>query len=471
MALEIIVLAAGMGKRMHSDLPKVLHQVAGQPMLFHVLKTAYALNPDKIHVVLGHQSQTVAAALESLDSEIHNKLSIAIQSKQLGTAHAVMQTLPALSAGNQVLILYGDTPLTPQSELERLLQQLECCDLSLLTAKMDNPFGYGRILKDEQGRVIGIVEEKDASTEQKLITEVNTGMIATNVDALKEFLVQISNDNAQGEYYLTDLIGLMAQNKRLINAVPAMRTDVLSGVNNKLQLSFVERLYQKLQAERLMLEGLTLADPERFDLRGELIFGKDCFIDANVIIEGKVVLGDNVTIGAGCVLKDVTIGERSVISPYTIMERSELKVHTTVGPFARLRPGNVLDNEVHIGNFVEVKNSNIHEGTKAGHLTYIGDTDIGTNTNIGAGTITCNYDGANKHRTTIGNDVFIGSDTQLVAPVTVEDGATVGAGATVTRTVAAKSLFITRAQPRSLPNYKRPVKKKQNVLNFQASNF
>lgn len=460
MALEIIVLAAGMGKRMHSDLPKVLHTVAGQPMLFHVLKTANALNPNKIHVVLGHQSQVVASAIDTLEPELRSKLSIAIQSKQLGTAHAVMQTLPNLTAGNQVVILYGDTPLTPQAELERLLEQLNTNALSLLTAHMDNPYGYGRILRNEQNQIIGIVEEKDATPEQKRITEVNTGMIATTVDVLKEYLAQISNDNAQGEYYLTDLIGLMVQHKRAVGLVQAANTDVLSGVNNKVQLAFVERLYQKLQAERLMMDGLTLADPQRFDLRGELKFGKDCFIDTNVIIEGKVTLGDNVIIGSGCVLKDVNIGDRSVISPYTIMERSELKVHTTVGPFARLRPGNVLDNEVHIGNFVEVKNSNIHEGTKAGHLTYIGDTDIGTNTNIGAGTITCNYDGANKHRTTIGNDVFIGSDTQLVAPVTVEDGATVGAGATVTRTVAANSLLVTRAQPRTLQNYKRPTKKK-----------
>lgn len=460
MALEIIVLAAGMGKRMHSDLPKVLHTVAGQPMLFHVLKTANALNPKKIHVVLGHQSQVVASAIDTLEPELRSKLSIAIQSKQLGTAHAVMQTLPNLTAGNQVVILYGDTPLTPQAELERLLEQLNTNALSLLTAHMDNPYGYGRILRNEQNQIVSIVEEKDATPEQKRITEVNTGMIATTVDVLKEYLAQISNDNAQGEYYLTDLIGLMVQHKRAVGLVQAANTDVLSGVNNKVQLAFVERLYQKLQVERLMMEGLTLADPQRFDLRGELKFGKDCFIDTNVIIEGKVTLGDNVIIGSGCILKDVSIGDRSVISPYTIMERSELKVHTTVGPFARLRPGNVLDNEVHIGNFVEVKNSNIHEGTKAGHLTYIGDTDIGTNTNIGAGTITCNYDGANKHRTTIGNDVFIGSDTQLVAPVTVEDGATVGAGATVTRTVAANSLLVTRAQPRTLPNYKRPTKKK-----------
>lgn len=459
MALEVIVLAAGLGKRMHSDLPKVLHQVAKEPMLFHVLKTANALNPSKIHVVLGHQSQKVADALESLEPELRQKLVLAIQSEQKGTAHAVMQALPNLSANNQVIVLYGDTPLTPKVDLENLLAALEINSMTLLTATVDNPFGYGRIIRNEAGRIECIVEEKDATPEQKAIHEINTGMIATTTEVLQEFLVQIGNNNAQGEYYLTDLAGLLVKSGRAVGLVGATAPEMLAGVNNKMQLSVVERLYQESKANALMMAGLTLADPKRFDLRGELTFGKDCFIDTNVIIEGKVVLGDNVTIGTGCVLKDVTIGDRSEISPYTIMEKSELKVHTTIGPFARLRPGNVLEDEVHIGNFVEVKNSHIMNGTKSGHLTYIGDSDIGENTNIGAGTITCNYDGANKHRTTIGANVFIGSDTQLVAPVTVQDGATIGAGTTVTRTVPANALFVTRAQPRTLADYQRPTKK------------
>lgn len=461
MALEVIVLAAGMGKRMHSDLPKVLHPVASKPMLFHVLNTANELNPSKIHIVLGHQSQQVADALSSLDEELHAKINVCLQKEQLGTAHAVIQALPNLSAQSQVIVLYGDTPLTPKVELERLLESLQNNDMSLLTSKPQNPFGYGRIVRDEQGNIKCIVEEKDATCEQKAIREINTGMIASTTEIFKEFLPKISNNNAQGEYYLTDLSALLVQNGRKVGLVEAFEesTSLLEGVNNKVQLSFIERMYQKQQAKKYMMEGLTLADPDRFDVRGSLSFGKDCFIDTNVIIEGTVKLGNNVKIGTGCVLKDVTIGDRSEISPYTIMERSELKVHTTIGPFARLRPGNVLEDEVHVGNFVEVKNSHIGAGTKSGHLTYIGDTDIGTNTNIGAGTITCNYDGANKHRTTIGNDVFIGSDTQLVAPVTVEDGATVGAGTTVTRTVAANALYITRAQPRTLPNYQRPTKK------------
>lgn len=462
MSLEVIVLAAGLGKRMHSDLPKVLHQVARQPMLFHVLRTANSLHPSKIHVVLGHQSQLVAEAIEqSLEPELRSKLTLCIQSQQLGTAHAVQQALPNVDPHSQVIVLYGDTPLTPKADLENLLEALKANSMSLLTAVVDNPFGYGRIIRNDLGRIACIVEEKDATPEQKAIKEINTGMIATTGDLLQEFIPQIQNQNAQQEYYLTDLAGLLVQAGRAVGLVHATAPELLAGVNNKLQLSQVERIYQEQQANRLMMDGLTLADPKRFDLRGELTFGKDCFIDTNVIIEGKVVLGDHVSIGTGCVLKDVTIGDRSEISPYTVMEKSELKRHTTIGPFARLRPGNVLEDEVHIGNFVEVKNSHIEEGTKSGHLTYIGDSDIGAGTNIGAGTITCNYDGANKHRTTIGKNVFIGSDTQLVAPVTVEDGATVGAGATVTRTVPANALFVTRAQPRILPGYQRPTKKKK----------
>lgn len=462
MSLEVIVLAAGLGKRMHSDLPKVLHQVARQPMLFHVLRTANSLNPSKIHVVLGHQSQLVAEAIEqSLEPELRSKLTLCIQSQQLGTAHAVQQALPNVDPHSQVIVLYGDTPLTPKADLENLLEALKANSMSLLTAVVDNPFGYGRIIRNDLGRIACIVEEKDATPEQKAIKEINTGMIATTGELLQEYIPQIQNQNAQQEYYLTDLAGLLVQSGRAVGLVNATAPELLAGVNNKMQLAQVERIYQEQRANRLMMDGLTLADPKRFDLRGELTFGKDCFIDTNVIIEGKVVLGDHVSIGTGCVLKDVTIGDRSEISPYTVMEKSELKRHTTIGPFARLRPGNVLEDEVHIGNFVEVKNSHIEEGTKSGHLTYIGDSDIGAGTNIGAGTITCNYDGANKHRTTIGKNVFIGSDTQLVAPVTVEDGATVGAGATVTRTVPANALFVTRAQPRILPGYQRPTKKKK----------
>lgn len=463
MALEVIILAAGMGKRMHSSLPKVLHPVAAVPMLFHVINTANELNPDKIHLVLGHQSEQVKTALTKLDEALQAKLTISLQEQQLGTAHAVAQAVPNLGADSKVLVLYGDTPLTPKAELEHLIAALNDHDLSLLTSEPKSPFGYGRILKDAKGNFVAIVEEKDATEEQKAIREINTGMLATTSAILKTFLPQIGNNNAQGEYYLTDLSALLVQQGYKVAPVKSCpaNVDKLEGVNNKAQLAFIERIYQQSKAYEYLMAGLTLADPQRFDVRGSLSFGQDCFIDTNVIIEGKVVLGNNVVIGTGCVLKDVTIGDGSIISPYTIMERSELKQRTTIGPFARLRPGNVLEDEVHVGNFVEVKNSNIGKGTKSGHLTYIGDSDIGEGTNIGAGTITCNYDGANKHRTVIGNDVFIGSDTQLVAPVTVEDGATVGAGTTVTRTVAAHSLIVTRAHPRSLPNYQRPTKHKK----------
>lgn len=459
MALEIIILAAGKGKRMYSNLPKVLHKVAGKPMLFHVIETANRLNPEKIHVVLGHQHEVVSQALQELEPTLASKIEISLQTQQLGTAHAVMQCCPKLKADNQIIILYGDTPLTPESELQNLINKLDNCSLALLTANMDNPFGYGRIIRNDQGAILSIVEEKDANTVQKQISEVNTGMMATQAKILQEYLPKIQNNNAQQEYYLTDLVSLLVADNKVVSPVNANNVTLLQGVNDKCQLSIVERLYQKQQAHKLMSDGLTLADPERFDLRGQLTFGKDCFIDTNVIIEGKVTLGDNVVIGSGCVLKDVSIGDRSIISPYSIMEKSELKQHTTIGPFARLRPGNVIEDEVHIGNFVEVKNSHIGYGTKSGHLTYLGDSEIGKNTNIGAGTITCNYDGANKFKTTIGDDVFIGSDTQLVAPVTVENGATVGAGATVTRTVKTNSLFVTRARPRVLENYERPRKK------------
>lgn len=461
MALEVIVLAAGMGKRMHSDLPKVLHKVADEPMLFHVIKTANELNPSKIHLVLGHKSEQVVEALKGLDESLQSRINVCQQKEQLGTAHAVMQAMPSVDGSSDVLVLYGDTPLTPASELKRLTDSLSSAAMALLTSRPANPFGYGRIIRDANGNICCIVEEKDANEEQKAVREINTGMIAASAAILNEYLPKITNNNAQGEYYLTDLSELLVKASKTVTPVEALEanTRLLEGVNNKMQLAGVERIYQRQQADRLMSEGLTLADPERFDLRGSLTFGKDCFIDTNVIIMGKVVLGDNVTIGTGCVLKDVSIGDRSEISPYSVLEKSELKVHTTVGPFARLRPGNVLEDEVHVGNFVEVKNSHIGMGTKSGHLTYIGDSEIGSGTNIGAGTITCNYDGANKHRTIIGNDVFIGSDTQLVAPVTVEDGATIGAGTTVTKTVAANALYITRARALTKDNYKRPTKK------------
>ena len=460
MALEVVILAAGMGKRMHSALPKVLHPVAGEPLLFHVIKTACALNAETVHVVTGHGGEMVQKRCQDLDPALYGKLSFHTQKEQLGTAHAVSCAMDGVKDGNTVLVLYGDTPL-PDPALLEPLTHVPQEGMNLLTVKMRHPFGYGRIVRDAQGQVSHIVEEKDATESEKQISEVNSGILAASGETLKHYLPRIGNHNAQGEYYLTDLTGLMVADGRTVQTTVTEDEERLAGVNNKVQLAGVERTCQKLRARKLMEEGVTLADPARIDIRGSVIHGKDCCIDINVILEGKVVLGDNVTIGAGCVIRNCEIGDNSVISPYTVMEDSVLKVHNTIGPFARLRPGNLLEDEVHVGNFVEVKKSHVGKGTKAGHLSYLGDSEIGKDVNIGAGTITCNYDGANKHRTVIGDDVFVGSDTQLVAPVTVEAGATIGAGTTVTRTVPAGSLVITRARPRIIENYARPVKAKK----------
>lgn len=471
MALEIIVLAAGMGKRMHSELPKVLHCVAHSPMLFHVINTSYDLGASKIHVVLGHKHEQVEDALmngfkgatfnATLSDAVKQKIVFAHQKEQLGTAHAVMQALDNLDADSNVIVLYGDTPLTPKYELEKLISELNKSDMAILTSEPKNPFGYGRIIRKDNGSVQSIIEEKDATYEQKQIREVNTGMIAISSVNLKKYLKEINNENAAKEYYLTDLVSVLDTHNLTVHAVKAQDSDILEGVNNKVQLAFVERMFQKIKAKQLMADGLCLIDPDRFDIRGNLVFGYDCIVEPNVTFEGNVKLGNNVYIGTGSVIKDTVIGDNSIISPYTIIEKSELKQHNTIGPFARLRPGNILEDEVHVGNFVEVKNSNIGNGTKAGHLTYIGDSDVGSDVNFGAGTITCNYDGANKHRTIIEDNVFIGSDTQLIAPVKVEEGSTIGAGSTVTRTVPQNALYITRPQPRFIENYKRPSKIKK----------
>lgn len=460
MSLEVVILAAGEGKRMHSALPKVLHQVAKTPMLLHVLNTANTLNPNKIHIVLGHLKEKVQEAISCFDSKLQEKIEITVQDKQLGTGHALMQVQEKLGDDSKVLVLYGDIPLTKKEDLENLVN--DCQDLSILTAICDNPFGYGRIIRDNDGNITGIIEQKDCSDEQKLIKEINTGMICVKGSIAKEYLHKLKNNNAQHEYYLTDLAGLLVHDGKAVTTTTSIDFLHTLGVNNKQQLAFMERLYQQDQVNSLMEQGVSFADPKRFDLRGSLEVGQDVFIDINVIIEGKVKLGNNVQIGAGCILKNCEISDNSILSPYCVIEDSILKKHNTIGPFARLRPGNVLEDEVHIGNFVEVKKSHLGYGTKAGHLSYLGDSDIGKDVNIGAGTITCNYDGANKFKTVIGDDVFVGSDTQLVAPVEIKNGVTIGAGSTITKHIKhdEHALIVTRAQARVLPNYPRPKKNK-----------
>lgn len=461
MNLEVVILAAGKGKRMYSKLPKVLHKLGGEPLLFHVIKTALSLDAKAVHVVIGHGCDLVKERCQQdLPPEVFAKLNFHLQEQQLGTAHAVGCAMEGIADDSTVLVLYGDTPLvTPQ--LLAPVTQVPQGGLHLLTVKMCDPTGYGRIIRDEKdGSIVRIVEQKDASEDELKIHEVNSGILAVEAATLKECLPLIANQNAQGEYYLTDLTGILASRGRTIAGTVTDDEVHTAGINNKVQLAALERVYHYDKAQELLLEGITLADPWRFTIRGTLEHGMDDFIDINVVIEGKVKIGDNVSIGPGCVLKDCTIGDDSVISPYTVIEGSVLHKHNTIGPFARLRPGNELDDEVHVGNFVEVKKSHLGCGTKAGHLSYLGDSQIGKDVNIGAGTITCNYDGANKHQTIIGDDVFVGSDTQLVAPVEVEAHATIGAGTTVTRRVPQGALIVTRARPAVIENYPRPRKNK-----------
>lgn len=446
MTLNVVILAAGQGKRMNSDLPKVLHPLAGKPLLHHVIDTARALAPDKVCVVYGHGGEQVREAFSTPD------LTWARQEPQLGTGHAVLQALPAFDAVlptptlAPVLVLYGDVPLTRVSTLRRLIDAAGSDKLALLTAYLPNPAGYGRIVRGDGGKgaVIRIVEEKDADDAERAITEINTGILVAPGAALARWLPQLGNRNAQGEYYLTDIVAMaVAEGIEVVTAHPdaSWETD---GVNSKVQLAELERVHQRNIAHALMESGVTLTDPARIDVRGELVCGRDVSIDVNCVFEGRVVLGDGVQIKANCVLQDAVVGKGSII-----------------GPFARLRPGTELADDVHIGNFVEVKNATIAAHSKANHLTYIGDATIGSRVNVGAGTITCNYDGANKHRTIIEDDVFIGSDTQLIAPVTVGRGATLGAGTTLTRDAPPDALTVSRARQTSLPGWKRPVKNKK----------
>ncbi|MGB7501362.1 MAG: bifunctional UDP-N-acetylglucosamine diphosphorylase/glucosamine-1-phosphate N-acetyltransferase GlmU [Azonexus sp.] len=452
--LQVVILAAGQGKRMHSNLPKVLHPVAGKALAEHVIDTARSLGPAKLVVVFGHGGEVVRSTLDSAD------ISWVRQEPQLGTGHAVAQALPVLAAEGQTLVLYGDVPLTRVSTLSRLLHAGKG-GLSVLTEELANPTGYGRIVRDSAGNVHGIVEEKDASPEEKTIREVNTGIMAIPSARLADWLGRLSNNNAQGEYYLTDIVALaVAEGVPVRTAQPDREWEVL-GVNSKVQLAELERVHQRNLADTMLVSGVRLADPNRIDVRGEVTYGRDVFIDVGCVFEGQVELGDAVEVGPYCVLKNVKVGAGTRIAAFCHFEDAVIGPDGVLGPFARLRPGAELGPEVHIGNFVEVKKSKIAAQSKANHLAYIGDAEIGERVNIGAGTIICNYDGANKHKTIIEDDVFIGSDTQLVAPVTVGRGATLGAGTTLTKNAPPDALTLSRARQITVPGWVRPRKVKK----------
>ncbi|MCF7506499.1 MULTISPECIES: bifunctional UDP-N-acetylglucosamine diphosphorylase/glucosamine-1-phosphate N-acetyltransferase GlmU [Vibrio] len=453
MKFSAVILAAGKGTRMYSNTPKVLHTLAGKPMVKHVIDTCNGLGAQNIHLVYGHGGEQMKSTLAS------ETVNWALQAEQLGTGHAVDQASAHFADDEKVLVLYGDVPLISPETIENLLDAQPNGGIALLTVVLDNPMGYGRIIR-RNGPVVAIVEQKDASDEQKLIKEINTGvMVATGGD-LKRWLSGLSNDNAQGEYYLTDVIAAAHDEGRAVEAVHPVNPIEVEGVNDRSQLARLERAYQAEQADKLLKQGVMLRDPSRFDLRGELQCGMDVEIDTNVIIEGSVSIGDNVVIGTGCVLKDCEIDDNTIVRPYSVIEGATIGEDCTVGPFTRLRPGADMRNNSHVGNFVEVKNTRLGEGSKANHLTYLGDAEIGQRVNVGAGAITCNYDGANKFKTIIGDDVFVGSDSQLIAPVTIGNGATVGAGSTVTRDVSENELVISRAKERKIANWQRPVKKK-----------
>jgi bifunctional UDP-N-acetylglucosamine pyrophosphorylase / glucosamine-1-phosphate N-acetyltransferase len=457
MTLSVIILAAGKGTRMNSRLPKVLQPLAGKPLLAHVLTQTAELNADRVITVYGHGGDIVKKTFSapSYDQQVIDWVE---QTEQKGTGHAVQVTLPVLPKTGRSLILYGDVPLVRAETLRRLLDAAQG-GLAVITLNLDNPTGYGRILRDYKNQIIRVVEQKDASEAERLISEVNTGIYAVDNALLHRWLPHLSNDNAQGEYYLTDIVAMAANDQVEIGSIHPTDSFEVEGVNDRLQLSALERQWQRHQANQLMKSGVTLLDPARFDLRGRLSVGQDVRIDINVIIEGDCYLGDGVSVGAGCHLKNAKINSDSQILPYSVIDDVTVGSNAFIGPFARLRPGTVLADGVHVGNFVEVKNSHIGDGSKANHLAYIGDTTIGTSSNIGAGTITCNYDGANKHQTVIGSHAFIGSNSSLVAPVEIGDHATVGAGSVVTEDVPIGTLAVARGQQRIITHYQRPTKK------------
>lgn len=452
MKLGVLILAAGEGTRMRSKLPKVLHRLAGRPLLSHVIETARNFSPDEITLVYGHGGEQVRDLLDADD------LDWCEQKERLGTGHAVIQALPFLHRVDQVVILYGDVPLISDATLQAMLNGLQSSDLVLLTVKLDDPAGYGRIVRNEAGQITAIVEQKDASESQLAISEINTGIMAVKRSRLEAWLDSIDNNNSQQEYYLTDVIALAVKDGVEIKAVSPGSEEEVMGINDRRQLAHLERHYQRQQAEALMRSGATLADPDRLDIRGNLQAGIDVFIDCNAIFEGDVELADGVRIGPNVLIKNALIKENVEILANSVIEDCVIGSGCRVGPFARIRPETELAENVHIGNFVEVKKSQVASGSKINHLSYVGDSQIGSKVNIGAGTITCNYDGANKHQTIIGDNAFIGSDTQLVAPVTVGAGATIGAGSTITKDTPPGKLTLSRSKQTSIEDWQRPVK-------------
>jgi bifunctional UDP-N-acetylglucosamine pyrophosphorylase/glucosamine-1-phosphate N-acetyltransferase len=450
--IDVVVLAAGKGTRMYSTKPKVLHTIGGKPMAQHVIDAAKRLGDVALHVVVGHQADLVSNSLQGAESFVE-------QREQLGTGHAVAQVLPILREDAITLILYGDVPLIQTQTLERLVAGCSAQSMTLLTVTLDNPQGYGRICRNIDNEVTSIVEQKDADSKQLLINEVNTGIMCIQQSCLAAWLPLLSNTNAQNEYYLTDVVAMAVAQGIDVTSVDAPSPEEVEGVNNKLQLSALERCHQRRLADALMLAGTTLADPGRVDIRGELSVGRDVFIDVNTVFSGNVTLGDNVSIGPNCVVSNSSIGDNTELLANCVVDQATLANDCVIGPFARLRPGSTFAERSKVGNFVEVKNSSFGEGSKANHLAYVGDAQVGAGSNIGAGTITCNYDGANKHKTRLGKNVFIGSNSTLVAPLDIADNGFVAAGSTIVKTVLADSLAVARGRQKNIEGWTRPSKK------------
>ncbi len=454
MTLSTVILAAGQGKRMRSDLPKVLHRLAGKPLLQRVIETALKLHPNQPPIIVyGHQGERVRQALD------HLNVTWAEQTEQLGTGHALQQALAHIEVNGRVLVLYGDVPLIEVETLKKLIAETPEAALGIITAELPDPTGFGRIIRNKDHQITAIVEEKDATQKQRAISEINTGIYLLPATDLHRWLPNLTNQNAQQEFYLTDLIGFAVKENISIHAIQPDHYEEILGVNDRLQLACLERFYQERSAEKLMSQGVTLIDPHRFDVRGETSIAQDVTIDVNVILEGHVKIGKGCVIGPNTVLRNVVLGNHVEIKANSVLDGAEIGDQCTIGPFARLRPGTVLNPHSHVGNFVEVKNSLIGIGSKINHLSYIGDSEIGQQVNVGAGTITCNYDGVNKNKTIIGDHAFIGSNTELVAPVTIGEGATIGAGSTITRNAPPHQLTLGRSQQRTIEGWQRPKKK------------